>query len=433
MIITIDGPSGCGKSTVAKGLAQKLKYQHVDTGAIYRTLALFLSQKGVNCNDENEISKVIDGFRFSINKGRFFLFDEEVTIKIRQNEISRIASIISTYPVVRKKLLKIQQDEGRKSAVFEGRDMGTVVFPYADLKIYLTASRRVRAERRLLELKKKFPDKNFELNEIEQEISERDQRDSSRKLAPLKCPSDAILVDTSKRSIEEVVQTLFSQWKKVLNRRRFPFLLPKLKFFYRVTIFLTFCYFKSCHRLKVFGLENFRKGGGIVAPNHVSFFDPPIIASLYPEELHFLARETLFRGIFGRFIRALNSHPVKGGAGDIAVFKKVEGFIKKGKKVLLFPEGSRSITLQPIKPGVALICQRANSLIHPLYIDGVEKIWPRDRKFPKLFGGRISCYFGLPIYASDFNHLPKKEAMKEITKSIEKAFEELKTRANQTN
>lgn len=197
-----------------------------------------------------------------------------------------------------------------------------------------------------------------------------------------------------------------------------------MSWLYRLILFLTWCFFKLFYRHKIYGLENFYEKAAIIAGNHVSFLDPPILAISWPQEVHFLAREGLFKNpLFGGLIRRLNAHPVSGDAGDIVVFKTVCQLLAQERKIILFPEGKRSVKdqLQPLKPGIALLAARSKSAIVPAYIHGTFAIWGRKRKFPKLWG-RTACVFGRAIRWEDFEHLDKKEAQKEMTIKLEAAI-----------
>jgi 1-acyl-sn-glycerol-3-phosphate acyltransferase len=189
---------------------------------------------------------------------------------------------------------------------------------------------------------------------------------------------------------------------------------------YPIVLNATRFFFKCLYRHRVYGKEHFAPGGALLAGNHTSFLDPPIAAISSPEEVHFLARESLFKNpLFGAFIRKLNSHPVSGDASDIAVFKTITQLLKEGKKVVLFPEGTRSVDdrLGEIKPGIGMLVSRAQAFIIPMYIHGAFEIWGRKRKFPKLWG-KTACVFGSPIYYKDFSHLDKRETNTAIAQKL---------------
>lgn len=215
MIITIDGPSGTGKSTVAKRLAEVVGITYFDTGALYRAVAWQLLQEKIAPSDLKGIEKVLKTFHFHIQteKGakRYFVGEVDVTEAIRTVEVTQIVSEVSAHKAVRDALKPIQVTCAEEvDSVLEGRDLGTVVFPHADYKFFLTARDEVRAKRRYEELKQKFPEKAEQLSfeQILKDIRERDDYDSSRDVAPLKKAEDAILIDTSDLSIDEVVSNI---------------------------------------------------------------------------------------------------------------------------------------------------------------------------------------------------------------------------------
>lgn len=209
--IAIDGPAGAGKSTVARALAQKLQLIYVDTGAMYRVLALYCNDSGIDIHDTAEVTKNVykPTIRLanSENGQQIFLDGEDVTELIRTNEIGDAASVVSTYPEVRSRLVEMQQEIAAKNdVVMDGRDIGTVVMPDAYLKIFLTADARERAKRRVGELAGKGIE--ADIDEVEKEIKERDRRDANREVSPLRQAEDAVLVDTTHMTVEEAVEEI---------------------------------------------------------------------------------------------------------------------------------------------------------------------------------------------------------------------------------
>ncbi len=198
---------------------------------------------------------------------------------------------------------------------------------------------------------------------------------------------------------------------------------------YRFTIAVVKVFFKLIYRHKVYGLEHYHEGGALITSNHVSFYDPPLLAISWPDEVHFLARETLFKiPIFGRYITAINSHPVKGTAKDIGTFRTLCKLLTEEKKVLLFPEGRRSDDnkLAPFKSGTAFLMLRTHKAIVPSYLYGPYDIWNRHHKFPKLWG-RTYCIFGTPLLYEEFSNMGKKEAEKAIASRLHAKILSLKT------
>lgn len=205
--IAIDGPAGAGKSTIAKKVAEKLNFIYVDTGAMYRAMALYFIRQGINRENENEVEEACGQIKITISyenhSQQVILNGENVSDLIRREEVGNMASAVSVYKSVRDKLLLLQRDlAAKENVIMDGRDIGTWVLPWADTKIYLTAGSRVRAERRYKELEEKGISCNIE--EIEKDIIERDRRDMTREIAPLRQADDAVLVDASHMTIEEV-------------------------------------------------------------------------------------------------------------------------------------------------------------------------------------------------------------------------------------
>lgn len=210
--IAIDGPSGAGKSTLAKALAAKLGFLYVDTGAIYRTVGLYVARQGGDCAKEADVLPRLSQVKISMAYGedglqRMILNGEDVTQAIRQNEVSRYASQVSAIGEVRAFLLDMQRSMAREnSVIMDGRDIGTVVLPDADLKIFLTASVEERARRRHKELLEKGQDIPFDT--VKEEIAQRDYVDTHREVAPLKQAEDAVVADTSSMDLEESLDLL---------------------------------------------------------------------------------------------------------------------------------------------------------------------------------------------------------------------------------
>jgi len=213
-IITIDGPSGAGKSTVSRKLAEKMGYLYLDTGAMYRACALKAFKLGLDPSREEDAQKVVSDLKLELvprgNQIRLFLDGEDITEKIRTEEVGMGASKISQHRVVREKLWELQRKLGEQGGVVaEGRDMGTVVFPDADYKFFLTASLEERARRRYQELLQRG--EKVELEQIKKEVEKRDAQDSQRDLAPLKPAPEAILIDTTHLNVDQVVDLILKK------------------------------------------------------------------------------------------------------------------------------------------------------------------------------------------------------------------------------
>lgn len=218
MIITIDGPVGTGKSTIAKQLADALEFHFVDTGAMYRCLTYAIQKHQVT-----DIASFLPSFSFEVKQKdgqkRYIYEEEDITDAIRQEAVTSQVSQVSAHPAVREKLVDLQRKIGEKgNSVFEGRDMGTVVFPDAELKIFLTASPEVRANRRYREILEKYPEQNPSYDEILHQVKQRDERDTTRAHSPLKQADDAHVVDSTNLSIQEVLNKILFLYKAHVDR-----------------------------------------------------------------------------------------------------------------------------------------------------------------------------------------------------------------------
>lgn len=216
--VAIDGPAGAGKSTLARRLAERLGFLYVDTGAIYRTVALAVLRAGVDPADEAGVGGLLEGLDVKMAYGedgvqRMYLAGEDVSAAIREHQISGAASKVSAIPAVRAFLLDFQRKQAREgSVVMDGRDIGTVVLPGADVKIFLTAAPEARARRRLLELEQRGQKADFET--VLRDIKDRDYSDEHRPIAPLKQAEDAALLDTTRLNLEQSLEALLSLVKE---------------------------------------------------------------------------------------------------------------------------------------------------------------------------------------------------------------------------
>lgn len=215
--IAIDGPAGAGKSTIAKAVAKELEFIYVDTGAMYRAMALYLLQQGISPKEIEKMEEACAKAEISIiyeeGAQQVLLNGENVTGLLRQEEVGNMASVSSANPKIREKLVELQRIlASRENVVMDGRDIGTCVLPNAQVKVYLTASARTRALRRCKELEEKGI--SCVLEEIEADINERDHRDMTREISPLKQAEDAVLLDSSDMTIEEVKEAIISLYKK---------------------------------------------------------------------------------------------------------------------------------------------------------------------------------------------------------------------------
>lgn len=215
-IIALDGPAGSGKSTIAKIIAKNFNLTYLDTGAMYRMVALYILENNIDFNNVTAVEKILDSIQVDIVDNKFILNGKDVSLEIRTPEVTKIVSPVSAIKAVRVKLVDLQRKISKgKKVILDGRDIGTVVFPNADLKIFLIASPEERAKRRVKDYASKGISENFET--VLKDIIERDHSDSTREESPLKKAEDAIEVDTSSLNIAESVQVISNLIKKKLE------------------------------------------------------------------------------------------------------------------------------------------------------------------------------------------------------------------------
>lgn len=218
--IAIDGPAGAGKSTIAKKISNELGYVYIDTGAMYRAMAVYFIRKNIDYKNEEDIKSACEEVDISISyvndEQQIILNGENITALLRTEEVGKMASATSVYPVVRLKLVELQRQLAKKeNVVMDGRDIGSYVLPDANIKIYLTASSETRANRRYLELIEKGQECN--LSTIKKDIEDRDSRDMNREFAPLKRAEDAMVVDSSNLTIQDVTDTILRMCKNIIR------------------------------------------------------------------------------------------------------------------------------------------------------------------------------------------------------------------------
>ena len=212
MIIAIDGPAGSGKSTISKEISEELGITYLDTGAMYRLFTLKVLKEGISFNESEKIKELLENLNINIENDRFYLDGEDVTEKIRTYQVSDNVSKIAALKEVREKMVLLQREFSKsKDVILDGRDIGTVVFPDADIKIFLVADPMERAKRRYRELKEKGED--VSLDEIFKNIMERDKIDSNRDTAPLRKAADAVEIDTTKMNIKDVKKEILTVYK----------------------------------------------------------------------------------------------------------------------------------------------------------------------------------------------------------------------------
>ncbi len=423
MIITIDGGAGTGKSTVAKALSKRSGFLCFDTGPLYRACALYLKKRKVEVSEKNvaaEVSLFLEAFTFFQEEGvwRYFLEGLDVTGDLHGPELSLFASKVAVFPSVRKGLLKIQRDFGKRhNVIFVGRDMGSVVFPEAEVKIFLHASSKERARRRYAEFLQTNKNSSITLAQVEQDLLQRDQQDRTRSEAPLICPKGAYKINTTKLSVDSIVEKILQKKSFFFKKQHFYKFFGKRRSFafYSLNCLCGISCFKTLYKMKVFGLEHWTncRGGALIAANHSSYLDPLFITSFTPEPLWALGGShiSIYSGWGKRMLHMLGMIPITAGSSvHLSAFKEIFSKLADKRKVLIFPQGARlPYTFEPVRRGMTLLALKAKVPIIPVYFAGGAEIWPPKRKYPKLYG-KAAIVFGSPLFASELPEGPSRIA-----------------------
>ena len=406
--IALDGPSGAGKSTIAKLAAKRLGYVYVDTGAMYRSIAFNAIRQGISTDDEQAVAASLEGLKLElryIDGAQAVLVNgEDVSDSIRTPEVSMGASAVAKQSAVRAFLLDTQRNiAAENDIIMDGRDIGTVVLPNAQVKLFLTASAEERANRRFKELQEKGDPSTYE--EVLADINQRDYNDTHREIAPLRQAEDAVLLDSTNLTVDEVVEEIVKAAekagtksnqddggseesdgsKKKSDRQRREMMPPRpisktkkinpiRQFFYAIMRPIVTFIMKIKYDLHYEGLENVpRDGGNIFASNHRSYADPILIAMGVRVPISYMAKEELFKKniFFTGLIKFFGAFPVSRGAGDLGVIDTAVDKLENGRNLVIFPEGTRSKDgkVGKGKTGVALIAAVAQTKVVPVGIN----------------------------------------------------------------
>lgn len=407
----LDGPSGAGKSTIAKALANKLGFIYVDTGALYRSIGLYAVKKGAATDSADEVLPLLNEIKVELKyvdgAQRVILNGEDVSELIRTPEISMAASNVSAIPAVREFLLDLQRDiAGKNDIIMDGRDIGTVILPNAEVKVFMTASAEERARRRYEELTAKGQSVIYD--DILRDINQRDYNDTHRDIAPLKKAKDAIELDTTSMSIDEVVEHIeklvrSAQKKEQRSFRKIP---AFRRWFYAILRFIAAIPFMIAFDLRYEGKENLPKTGSVIlAGNHRTWFDPILIAIRVKFISAYMAKAELF-DIFplNLIIRAVHGFPTRRNSADVSALSRAEKAIRDGYNLTIFPEGTRSKDgkIGRARSGVAYIASKCGVPVYPVGISFKGKLH---------FRSRITVRFGRPLRSEELqvNSMTKSE------------------------
>lgn len=397
--IAIDGPSGGGKSTLAKRISRETGIIYVDTGALYRTVGYYVRGQGVAKEDRESIIALLQQIKIELvfrdGNQTVLLNGEDLGDRIREPEISMYASAVSAVPQVREFLLETQRRIAREnSVVMDGRDIGTVILPDADVKIFLSASNEERARRRCEELRAKGIEASYE--DVLADMNERDANDKNREVAPAVAAPDAIHLDNSGLTLDgtyEAAMKIITEkaGDKLPKKAEATTLVHKrsMSGFYRFMWHIFHGFFKVIFNTKIHGAENEPDadyGAMLVCSNHISATDPIVIGlTMRRHQACFMAKKELFKiPLFAQLIKMLGAFPVDRKKSDVGAVRHTIKILEEGGWAAMFPQGTRHPGEDPrktsLKNGAGMICAHTKVDVLPVFIstkNATHKIFRR--------------------------------------------------------
>ena len=416
--IAIDGPGGAGKSSLAKAVAKELEIIYVDTGALYRTIGYYMLNHGIESTDAVAVAGALGSFKLELTyvEGEQVILLDGVNVKdaIRTPEMSMAASNVSAIKEVREYLLNTQRDIAKQhSVIMDGRDIGTVILPDAEVKIFLTASPEARAKRRYEELKAKGKDVSYE--QVYTEMVERDRNDSTRDIAPCVPAEDAILLDNSNMTADETVKAVIKIINKAKKKQKKSFYMKAHKIVAAPIRFFT--------GTKAVGKENIPKEGGyLLCANHIAVRDVILIGATCPRQIKFVAKKELFSiPLLSTLIKALGAVKLDRGGNDVAAIRKSIEIIEGGDIVSIFPQGHRYPKVDPsstpIKNGAGMVAYRSGCDVIPVFIRTKGNKYGLFRKVEIVYGKPIkNTELGFVKGGNDEYKAATEQIFKEILK-----------------
>ncbi|MGI8776932.1 MAG: (d)CMP kinase [Acidimicrobiales bacterium] len=426
-MIAIDGPVGSGKSTVARAVAGRLGLAHLDTGAMYRCVALAVLNRGLDpeSTPAEELARVAVEAVIEVG-ARVCLDGDDVTDRLRSPAVGRAVSAVAACPAVRADLVRRQRDwaAGRGGGVVEGRDIAGVVFPDAILKVFLTASDEERARRR-------------SSDEDADALARRDQLDSTRTASPLAVADGAWVLDTTGRSIDDVVDDIVarvadadgSEAGSDRNARVRPDdpavtgpPTGAARALYAVVRMVVNGICRTYWRATYEGLDNIPASGAFVlAPVHRSFIDFGLVAAASKRRIRYMGKDSLWKvGWFGSFISALGAFPVRRGAADREALRRCIDIVRSGEALVLFPEGTRQSgpVVNDLFEGAAYVAIRTGVPIVPVGIGGSERALEKGERLPRPV--KVHVVIGAPIEPPPpkASGHPSRSALKQLTADL---------------
>ena len=408
-IVAIDGPAGTGKGTMAELLAKKYKLVNIDTGATYRCVTLEMLNKNISLDDEEKIAEMLKNIKIEMSnedgKQKVLLNGEDVTEKIRSKEVSSNVSQVSSIKQIRTAMAGLQRKMAQgKDVIMEGRDICTVIFPTADVKIYLDADAEERAKRRFKQNQEKGIDMSYE--EVLENIKARDKNDMEKEVGALKIAPGATVIDSTNMTIKQVEKAI----SKIIDKRR-----PETswKKGVRATIkAILHAFYKVVFRLEKVDEENLPMDEPIIiCANHLNYWDATGLVVCSKRVIRFIGKEDLFNHAFLNWIaHVFNVIPIKRGQRDLEAMKRCLKALKNGEAIGLFPEGTRKGLEKgaKVQNGAAYMALKAKVKVVPVGIQGTFKPFTK-----------VKLVYGKPLDFSKYDAKnPEKDNLELATKEI---------------
>ena len=421
-IVAIDGPAGTGKGTMAEILSKKYNLVNIDTGAMYRCVTLEMLNKNIGLDDDEKIAEMLKTIKIEMSndggKQRVLLNGEDVTQQIRSQEVSANVSPVSSIKQIRLAMAGLQRKMGQgKDVIMEGRDIGTVIFPTADVKIYLDANVEVRAQRRFKQNQEKGIDMSYE--EVLDNIKKRDKNDMEKEMGALKVAPGATVIDGSNMTIKQVEKNISKIIDKKIKDKKKEEKMYKIrpettwkKIERAIIKKIIYAFYKLAFRIEKVGEENVpMEEPIIICANHLNMWDAVGLVTATKRRILFIAKEDLFNNGFLNWIaHVFDVIPIKRGMRDMEAMKRCLGALKEGKAVGLFPEGTRRGLEKgaKVQNGAAYMALKTKVKVVPVGIQGTFKPFTK-----------VTLNYGKPIdYTKYDSKNPEKEDLEQATKEI---------------
>lgn len=420
-VVAIDGPAGSGKGSITKIVAEKLNLECIDTGAMYRCIALDMINKNIKLDELDKIQELLKNvdIKFEDENQKVLLNGNDVTKEIRSIEVTKLVSEVAKIKEIRLKLVEIQRKIARdKNIIMEGRDITTVVFPNANVKIYLDADVEERAKRRFKQNQEKNIKSTYE--EILEAMKQRDENDKNRELGALKVAEDAIVLDSTNMTIKQVTKQIIKIIKKQQKQeeidknvyketpdtafKRFRLKLTKTIVYYG--------FYKLVYRIKKVNEQNIpEEGSYIICANHVNMLDALAVVCGCKRKVRFICKESMFKNkALGWALKLSDTIPINRDKNDIESMKRSIKALKNGDILGVFPEGTRKGMEKNLKAksGAAFFSLKTGTKVIPLGIQGSFKPFTK-----------VKLVFGEPLDFSEYYGKEKdKEALEKVTNII---------------